>query len=68
MTHAQLSTGDFMSRMMHGAATSQSVVVQNTAKTTMNFKTLSTTAMSIYGTGTAFAYITFQVPSNNIYI
>ena len=68
MTHAQLSTGDFMSRMMHGSATSQSVVVQNTAKTTMNFKALSTTAMGIYGTGTAYAYITFELPSNDIYI
>jgi hypothetical protein len=66
MTHAQLSTGDFMSRMMHGSATTQSVVVQNTAKTTMNFKTLNTTAMGIYGTGTAFAYITFQLPTNDI--
>ena len=68
MTHAQLSTGDFMSRMMHGSSTSQSVVVQNAAKTTMNFKALSTTFMGIYATGTTFAYITFQVPSNNIYI
>ena len=68
MTHAQLSTGDFLSRMMHGQSTAQSVVVQNPAKTTMNFKSLSTTQMGIYGTGTAYAYITFQVPSNNIYI
>ena len=68
MTHAQLSTGDFMSRMMHGTATSQSVVVQNTAKTTMNFKSLSTLNMGIYGTGTAYAYITFQLPTNDIYI
>jgi hypothetical protein len=68
MTHAQLSTGNFMSRMMHGTATTQSVVVQNTAKTTMNFKALSTTAMGIYGTGTAYAYITFQLPSNDIFI
>ena len=68
MTHAQLGDGTFMSRMMHGAATTQSVVVQNTGKTTMSFKSLTTTAMGIYGTGTAFAYITFQVPSNDIYI
>jgi hypothetical protein len=53
---------------MHGSATTQSVVVQNTAKTTMNFKTLNTTAMAIYGTGTAFAYITFQLPTNDIFI
>jgi len=64
----QLTTGDFMSRMMHGTATSQSVVVQNTAKTTMNFKSLSTLNMGIYGTGTAYAYITFQLPTNDIYI
>jgi hypothetical protein len=68
MTHAQLSTGNFMSRMMHGTTTGQSVVIQDTAKTTMNFKALSTLNTAIYGTGTAYMYITFQLPSNNIFI
>ena len=68
MTHSQLSDGTFLSRNMGGTNTGQSVCVQNTAKTTMTFKALGTTYTGIYGTGAAVQYITWQLPTNNIYI
>ena len=68
MTHSQVSTGDYLSRMASGNTTSQSIVVQNTAKTTMNWKGLSNTNTGLYGTGTAYMFITWSNPSNNIYV
>ena len=68
MTHAQISTGDFMSRELTGVSTSQNVAVQNTGKSTINIKGLNTTFTNIYGTGTAFMYITFRFPTNDFYI
>ena len=68
MTHAEQLSGTFLSRMMHGQNAGQSVAIQNVAKTTINFKGLSTLHTGIYGTGTAYMYITFQLPSNDIFI
>jgi hypothetical protein len=67
MTHAEQTGGDFMSRMMHGQSTSQSVAVQNTSKTTINFRALGVAYTGI-ATGTKVLYITFQLPTNDIYI
>jgi hypothetical protein len=68
MTHAEQTSGDFMSRMMHGQSTGQSVAVQNTGKTTINFRALGVTYTGISNSGSKTLYITFQVPTNDIYI
>jgi hypothetical protein len=68
MTHSQLVGGDFLSRNMGGTATSQSVCIQNAAKTLMTFKALGNLTTGIYATGAAVQYITFMAPTNNIYI
>jgi hypothetical protein len=67
MTHAQTSSGTFMSRNISGTAT-QNVAFQNASATTINIPVLTNQYTGIYGTGTAYMYITFQLPSNNIYI
>ena len=66
---SQQSTGDFLTRPMHSVSTVNGTYVgQNTAKTTINIKGLTNTFSGIYGTGTAYMYITFQLPTNDIYI
>jgi hypothetical protein len=67
MTHAQTSSGAFMSRNISGTAT-QNVAFQNASGTTINIPVLTNQYTGIYGTGIAYMYITFQLPSNNIYI
>jgi hypothetical protein len=67
MTHAQQSSGDYLSRMSSGSSTAFAVVMQNTSRTTMNWKALTTSNIGIYNTGTSFAFLTWQLPTNNIY-
>ena len=69
MTHSQQSdTSLFLSRNMGGTSTAQSVCIQNASKDTMNFKALGTSTTGIFGTGTRYQYITFQLPTNDFYI
>ena len=66
---SQQSSGDFLTRPMHSVSTTNGTYVgQNTAKTTINIKGLTNTFSGILGSGTAYMYITFQLPTNDIYI
>jgi hypothetical protein len=69
MTHSQqVATTDWLSRSMGGSSTAQSCAIQNSAKDTIVFKALGNATTGIYATGTRYQYITFEIPTNNIFI
>jgi hypothetical protein len=69
MTHAENTSGNYLSKAVSGASTGVNSLIQPISKDTMNFKALSGTQTGLNtGAGPYYMYVTWTFPDNDFAI